>query len=164
LKNLLQPDAFVEEIEEGIFSAIAGNHRDSEYDEKAGFYDAVIGNPLYNRVLWGNKLSDYQNFCRAALASKPTGYVLDVGCGSLVFTSKVYTQYQERPLILVDRSLGMLRRAQVRLRNETGKTPENITLLQSDLFALPFRAGVFETVLSFGMLHIFSDTHRLFCR
>jgi ubiquinone/menaquinone biosynthesis C-methylase UbiE len=160
LKNLLKPGAFVEETEEGIYTSIESEGMEHEYDEKAGFYDAVIGNPLYNRVLWGNKLSDYQNFCREALASKSTGYVLDAGCGSLVFTGEVYAQYKERPLILVDRSLGMLRRAKTRLIDEKGKMPENITLLQGDLFALPFREGIFETVQSFGMLHIFSDTQR----
>jgi ubiquinone/menaquinone biosynthesis C-methylase UbiE len=77
-----------------------------------------------------------------------------------VFTGEVYAQYQARPLILVDRSLGMLRRAKSRLMNVQGKLPEHITLLQGDLFALPFRAGVFETVQSFGMLHIFGDTQK----
>jgi ubiquinone/menaquinone biosynthesis C-methylase UbiE len=160
LKELLKPNVVVEELEERFYTVMESSTREHEYDDKARFYDAVIGNALYNRILWGNTVHDYQNFCQAALASRSTGYVLDAGCGSLVFTGAVYTQAADRQLILVDRSWGMLKRAQRRLMAENGQLPENITLLQGDLFDLPFREGVFETVQSFGMLHVFGDTQR----
>ena len=76
----------------------------------------------------------------------------------MVFTSEIYAQYRMRPVILLDRSLGMLRKAKSRLEILNGKLPENITLVQGDILALPFKEGMFETVQSFGMLHIFNDT------
>jgi len=158
LKHLIKPDIEIEEVEPGIFSALPPAQRTHEYDDKAGMYDRVIGHPLYNRIVWKNRLADYADFCREALASRPNGPVLDAGCGSLVFTGEVYADYTARPLVLLDRSLGMLRQAKARLVDAQGKLPENIILMQGDIFDLPFQAGVFETVQSFGMLHIFSDT------
>lgn len=158
MKDLLKPNIEIEEVEPGIFSALPENQRTHEYDGKIGVYDNIIGNPVYNRVVWKNWLSDYANFCREALDSRPGGYMLDVGCGSLVFTGSVYAGYTARPLILLDRSLGMLRQAKTRLLDPQGKLPGNVTLLQGDVFDLPFKDGVFDTVGSYGMLHIFSDT------
>lgn len=83
-----------------------------------------------------------------------TGPLLDAGCGSLVFTSNVYAKL-ERPLILVDLSLGMLEAARARLIGILGGVPNNIFLLQADLRALPFRSNCFDTVLSMGMIHLF---------
>ena len=50
-----------------------------------------------------------------ALSSSSAGNVLDLGCGSLAFTAKVYSQYTERPVVLVDQSLKMLRMAKSRI-------------------------------------------------
>ncbi|MCB0167871.1 MAG: class I SAM-dependent methyltransferase [Anaerolineae bacterium] len=158
IKNLLKQNMVLEEIEAGIFTSIESTKREHEYDNKADLYDILIGSQLYNRIMWGNRLSDYQEFCRKALISGSKGYVLDAGCGSLVFTGELYAQYKERPLVLLDRSLGMLRKAKARLIALNGEIPENIYLLQGDILSLPFRDGVFETVQSFGMLHLFSDT------
>lgn len=158
INHVLQQNCFVEEVEDGIFTTIESTKRKHEYDDKAKQYDALIGANFYNRIMWGNQLSDYKEFCKKALSSRPEGYVLDAGCGSLVFTGDVYAQYKARPLVLLDRSIGMLQRAKYRLETLNGKIPENITLVQGDILALPFKAGVFETVQSFGMLHIFEDT------
>lgn len=158
MKDLLNPNVKIEEVEAGIYSALPPEQRTHEYDDKTGVYDSVIGHPLYNRIVWKNALSDYADFCREALDSRPNGPVLDAGCGTLVFTGAVYADYTARPLVLLDRSLGMLRQAKARLVDADGRLPENITLIQGDIFDLPFRAGVFETVASYGMLHIFSNT------
>lgn len=127
------------------------------YDRTAAFYDALVGNPLYNRVLWGNWPATYRAWCEQALAAPGTGPVLDVGCGTLVFTAEAYLRHAERPIILVDRSLGMLAKARARLLRRFGRVPEHLTLLQADLFDLPFRSHRFATVLSWGTLHLFDD-------
>jgi len=158
IQELLKQGQILEAVEDGIFTTLEADQRGHEYDDKAKGYDALIGSAIYNKLIWGNRLADYRRFCEKALTSRPTGYVLDAGCGSLVFTAEVYAQQTDRPLVLLDRSLGMLRRAKSRLEALNGKMPDHITLVQGDILALPFKAGVFDTVQSFGMLHIFADT------
>lgn len=158
IQDLLKPGQLFEAVEDGIFTTLEADQRSHEYDDKAKGYDALIGSWLYNELIWRNDLADYHRFCEQALTSRSTGYVLDAGCGSLVFTAGVYAQHADRPLVLLDRSLGMLRRAKSRLEALNGKMPDHLTLVQGDILALPFKAGVFDTVQSSGMLHIFNDT------
>ena len=83
--------------------------RGAPYDRKAAVYDRVVGARAYNRVIWGTSTTAYRKFASEALASG-TGPMLDAGCGSAVFTAGVYRR-ASRPLVLVDRSIGMLVRA-----------------------------------------------------
>lgn len=57
------------------------------------------------------------------------GPLLDVGCGSAVFTAAVY-QITRRSIVLADRSLG---RAQQRINGSAG-----VVFVQANLFDLPF--------------------------
>jgi len=160
LRSVLRDDVALRSVERDIFSVIPKKDQGHHYDKAARFYDWMIGNRFYNRIMWGNWPGQYQDFCSQVLASATHGPVLDAGCGTLVFTARVYAQC-ERPVILMDRSLGMLRRARSRLISQAGKVPESVILLQADIFNLPFRNHAFSTVQSFGMLHLFEDTHRL---
>lgn len=142
-------------IEPGIVSVLPPQEEAHHYDAIARLYDLVIGNGLYNRLLWGNGPADYSAFCQAALDSADGPY-LDTGCGTLVFTARAYGR-SERPLVLLDRSLGMLQKARQRLEREYGGMPGHVMLVQGDIFRLPFRDGVFGTVASYGLLHLFAD-------
>jgi len=69
---------------------------------------------------------------------------------------------------LLDRSLGMLKRARERLERITGAIGDNVIFLQGDVFDLPFRDNAFGTVISHGLLHmhdgkagIFSELERV---
>lgn len=146
-----------EEVEVGIFSCLDRNDRHSSYDNKVNLYDRIVGNPFYNRLIWGNWPSNYRDFCRRALASQPDGIYLDAGCGSLVFTASMYAAASSQPIILLDRSLGMLIKGRDRMRKLHGTVPENIIFLQADIFHLPFPDHVINTIASFGVLHIFED-------
>lgn len=53
------------------------------------FYDLVLCNRFYNRLVWGYSITDYASLTRDALEST-NGWVLDAGCGSLAFTAKTY--------------------------------------------------------------------------
>lgn len=150
-------DMFMEEVEEGIYSSIEFSKRASDYDRKVTLYDWLIGNPVYNRVIWGNWPKNYAHFCQEALDEHDNGVVLDAGCGSLVFTAKVYANAANKEIILLDRSLGMLKKAKERLIKLTGKIPNNIVLIQGDIFDLPFKNNVFDTVISVGVLHMFDN-------
>ncbi len=148
------------EISERFFSVFPEGKRKSNYDVKAKFYDYIIGNEIYNKIVWGNSKKDYENFCSLALSSSESGAVLDAGCGTLVFTAEAYSRCRKRPVILVDRSLTMLEKAAERLKRLNGEIPSNIILLQADIFNLPFKNNFFRTVNSFGMLHLFDDTRK----
>lgn len=143
-------------IEPDIYSALEDSNTTHHYDRLAGLYDRLIGSPWYNRFVWGSDCEDYRAFATAACQSQPAGPYLDAGCGSMLFTAAVYT-HSERPIIAVDHSLGMLRRARTRLRQASGEMPRNVLLLQADLLDLPFTSGTFSSVLSMGMLHLFGD-------
>lgn len=150
-------DVQLEEVDEGIFSCLGKADRRSDYDKKVGAYDFIVGNRFYNRIVWGNWPSEYREFCRQALASTPGGTYLDAGCGSLVFTASLYSEASNKLIVLLDRSLGMLTKGRDRIRQLKGRVPDNIKFLQGDIFDLPFRDQVFDTVASYGVLHIFDD-------
>jgi len=147
----------IEEVDEGIFSCIDRNYRRSDYDEKVNAYDLVVGNAIYNRIIWGNWPSNYVNFCSQALASTRGGIFLDAGCGSLVFTASTYANAENKLIVLLDRSIGMLRKGRERIKKHSGAIPKNIAFIQGDIFALPFQDDAFDTVASFGVLHMFEE-------
>ncbi|MEJ7706253.1 MAG: class I SAM-dependent methyltransferase [Nocardioidaceae bacterium] len=110
------------------------------YDGRVALYDRLVGNGLYNRFVWGTSPGSYAAFAAAAVADSD-GPLLDVGCGSALFTAGAYRGAGRR-MVLVDRSLGMLARAADRLQ---GHDPERIAFVQADLLDLPFQVGSFST-------------------
>jgi hypothetical protein len=86
---------------------------DAPYDHHAKVYDRLIGAPLYNRLIWRARVSDYAAFAAEAVADGD-GPMLDAGCGTAVFSADAY-RAASRPLILADRSRGMLDRAAERV-------------------------------------------------
>lgn len=134
---------------EGVLSALPPDDAGAPYDRTAAVYDRVVGGRTYNRVMWGTSTAAYGTFASEALAGG-AGPVLDAGCGSAVFTAGVYRP-ASRPLVLVDRSVGML----VRARSRLGGAPA--ALVQADLHDLPFREEGFATVGCYGTLHVLPD-------
>ncbi|MDQ4048248.1 MAG: class I SAM-dependent methyltransferase [Actinomycetota bacterium] len=125
-----------------VLSALSTHDEGAPYDRRASFYDRLIGSRVYNRLAWGASVTDYRAFAAEALAADD-GPFLDAGCGTLVFTATAYRK-ASRPLVLVDLSLGMLRRGAERL----GDAPA--MLVQADLLDLPFAPNRFSTVACFG--------------
>jgi SAM-dependent methyltransferase len=151
VKDILTPGIRLDEVEPGIFSVLPPDRATNSFD-KAGalaFYDTVACNPVYNRIMWGYWPSTLHAFC-ADLLGSAKGWFLDAGCGSLAFTAREYAG-TDRPLILADQSLTLLRKAGQRLAGT------NHLLLQADATALPFRDGVFDTVMSMNILHVLPD-------
>lgn len=143
-----------------IFSTLPEEVPSGSYDGRARLYDAVVGTMLYNRLLWGASTRNYRAFARYALASE-TGPFLDAGSGSAVFTDQAYAESQ-RPIILADRSIGMLGAAKKRISVAAGSGQlDRIAFIQADLFDFPFRRSSFSTVLSMGMLHLFENAGEL---
>ncbi|MHA7271023.1 class I SAM-dependent methyltransferase [Arthrobacter sp. HLT1-20] len=154
LEPFIAPGRALRRVDGGLLSALEADDPGSPYDGRAALYDRVIGSRLYNRLVWGSSPRSYATFAATAAASGH-GPLLDVGCGSAVFTAAVYTS-TDRPLILLDRSLGMLGRAAQRL-GTGGSGADGVAFMQADLFDLPFAPQQFQTVASFGMLHLFDD-------
>jgi SAM-dependent methyltransferase len=132
-----------------ILTALPSDEQGAPYDRHAALYDRLIGSRRYNRLIWGASIDGYAAFAREAVALSG-GPFLDVACGTAVFTAPVYRD-ATRPLVLVDRSLGMLERAARRLGDA------DATLIQADALDLPFEAGSFETVLSLSLLHVLDE-------
>ena len=102
---------------------------DNSFDEMAWFYDLVICNRFYNCFVWGYSTADYAPFTSKALNSSRNGWVLDAGCGSLAFNAKIYADYSNRPVVLLDHSLKLLKTAKSRLVKLYGGMPQNMIFL-----------------------------------
>jgi ubiquinone/menaquinone biosynthesis C-methylase UbiE len=152
--NELNLTAGFKTIDSGIYSALE-NVTGAAYDSKAKMYEKLVSSRLYNKIIWGTSPDDYTSFSEQAIHSA-NGLVLDAGCGGLIQTSGIYRTTKNR-CVLIDNSSEMLSIAKSRLVDAQGQVPSNITLLQADAFHLPFPDNTFDTVCSFGMIHIFDD-------
>lgn len=157
LEQLLSAGQQLRQIEPQIYSVIYPSEADNSFDEMAWFYDRVICNRFYNRIMWGYSITGYGPFTSRALNSSQDGWVLDAGCGSLAFNAKLYADYSDRPVVLLDHSLKLLKIAKSRLTKLHGGMPQNMIFLQGDALQLPFREKCFETILSLNLLHVFED-------
>jgi ubiquinone/menaquinone biosynthesis C-methylase UbiE len=147
------------EILPNISSTLPENERESSYDKIAGGYDALVGNGIYNRLIWGCSKSEYTRSAKVFFGQVPTGPIIDFGCGTCVFTASGYKGLENR-LTLFDRSLGMLKRAKKRLPRSS--------FIQGDALNAPFADGSFSGAMGWGMSHVFgtqasyfSEMHRL---
>jgi ubiquinone/menaquinone biosynthesis C-methylase UbiE len=162
LSQLLSKNVNLSMIEPHIYSVFQNIEAANSYDKMFGnFYDRVACNPLYNRLVWGYSITKYASLAHIALTSSKNGFVLDLGCGSLAFTAKTYVQYSERPVVLLDQSLKLLRIAKARLTKLNGGVPENMIFLQADALQLPFVPNSFNTIISFNLLHVLYDVKKL---
>lgn len=156
---LFLPNTVLRQVEPDIYSVLPNNETGNEYDGQFGFiYDLIACNWIYNRLIWGYSVKIFSRVAEEALQATTEGTMLDLGCGSLAFTARTYCRYPERPVILADQSLKMLRMAKSKLIQLKGKVPDNLTLLHADALQLPFQEKTFRTVLSENLLHCLPDT------
>jgi SAM-dependent methyltransferase len=148
-------------IEAHIYSVYSQVENIGSYDRFGSIYDVVACNRLYNRLVWGYWTSGFHSLCLDALRSAKDGWVLDAGCGSLAFTAKTYSQYSERPVVLLDQSIKLLRIAKARLTHLHGSVPPNMVFLHGDALDLPFKPKSFTTIISMNLLHVFQDPKKL---
>ncbi len=162
LSALLLENSIFRLVEPNIYSVLPDNEFGNEYDTQFGFiYDWVACNPIYNRLIWGYSVKIFPQIANDAIRSSADGKDLDLGCGSLAFTAETYSQYSERPVVLVDQSLKMLRMAKSRLIKRNGNVPDNLVFLHADALQFPFRAKAFKTIISENLLHCLDDTNIL---
>jgi SAM-dependent methyltransferase len=157
LEEILLPGTSTREVVHGIHSLYEPGSSTNAFDEAGAlsFYDFIACNPAYNKIMWGYSTADYGRLCRKALDSG-RGWVIDAGCGSLAFTADVYSGYRNRPVLFLDQSLCLLRKARERLSSKGGLT-ESMVFLHGDALDLPFKPGVFSTVIALNLLHMIED-------
>jgi ubiquinone/menaquinone biosynthesis C-methylase UbiE len=148
----------ITELEDNIFEA--EGLREGEYDDQAVQYDRLISNDLYNRIMWGNATKTYADFCKMGLKNNNEGIIADIGCGTLSFTHKVYAEYSKKDIVLCDLSYEMLKLGKNRIEN-ISKDMSTIVFLRSNALDMPFKDNSIQTVLTFGLLHIFNDPSEL---
>lgn len=162
LSELLQDNVSLRLIEPNIYTVVQNTEVANSYDTGFGnIYDWVACNPIYNRLIWGYSITKFASLVNEALTSSNKGYVLDLGCGSLAFTAQTYIQYSDRPVVLIDQSLKMLRIAKSRLTKLNGKVPDNMVFLNADALKLPFQSNSFNTIISLNLLHCLDDIKEL---
>jgi len=145
------------EIENRIYE-VKGLQK-GEYDSQAVQYDKLISNGLYNKIMWGNSPKDYADFCKKGLENKD-GIITDIGCGTLGFTHRIYAENNVENLFLCDLSFEMLKIGKDKLES-VSKDILTITFLRSDALNMPFKESIVQTVLIFGVFHIFENPSKL---
>jgi len=162
LSEIITGGAGLRLVEPHIFSTLPEGQEDSDYDKSFGnIYDIIACNRFYNRLIWGYWPREFASLCHDALRSSSNGWVLDAGCGSLAFTARTYSGYSGRPVVLLDRSIKLLRMARARMVKIAGQVPSNMVFLHGDALSLPFRPGSFSTVIALNLLHALEDAGRL---
>ena len=139
-----------------LSSCLPPEQREAHYDAIAGTYDVLVRSRLYNRLIWGVSRDLYRAFIGEALAAAGDGLLLDAGCGSAVLSAPAYRAHPV-DAVLLDLSLGMLKRAERRV-------PEGPDLVQGDLYDLPFADGSVDAVLHFGIAHVLKDPPAAFAQ
>jgi SAM-dependent methyltransferase len=159
LTEIISKDVKIRLIEPHLYSVYPLGTMPGSYDSfgASTIYDVVACNRFYNWLMWGYSVKDYFTLCEKALYSSSSGLVLDIACGSLAFTAKLYATYSRRPVILLDQSLNLLRKAKSRLIKVCDKVPDNMVLIQADALQLPFVPNVFGTLISLNLLHCLED-------
>jgi len=161
LSSLILSDVSLRLVEPHIYSVYSEGEHTNTYDKSRAFYDLVMGNRYYNRIMWGYRIEDFASFCHEGLVSSVDGWALDAGCGSLIFTARTYANYSDRPIVLLDESIQMLKAAKSRLVKLNGSVPPNIVFLHGDVLQLPFKHKSFHTIVSMNVLHVLKDEKRV---
>ncbi|GBD96178.1 hypothetical protein BMS3Abin06_01061 [bacterium BMS3Abin06] len=70
LFEVLAKDVNLRFIEPHIYSIFHNGENPNFFDKMARFYDIVICNPLYNRLMWGYSVKNYTTLVQDALTTK----------------------------------------------------------------------------------------------
>ncbi len=93
----------------------------------------------------------------AALDIRDDTVVLDVGCGTGIYTRPLARRMPRGLAVGIDRSEPMLRRALRLLEREPVK---NVCFVRADGEQLPVASGSADAVVGCGVLHLFQDADR----
>jgi SAM-dependent methyltransferase len=129
----------------------------AHYDLTAPAYDVLVGSSLWHETLWKTTTHAFRTFASTIYGSRSEGAHVELGCGSLLFTSHLYVEDRGRPVILIDHSVRMLRLARRRLRGAAGAVPRHVVLVRGDARDLRLATGWASTVLAVHVLHVLRE-------
>ena len=79
----------------------------------------------------------------------------------MAFSARTYLRYSERPVVLLDHSIKLLRITKSRLTRLNSYIPANMVFLHGDALNLPFKPKIFNTIISLNLLHVLSDVKKV---
>lgn len=134
------------------------------YDAVAPSYDRLLTSStlftrLYNKTVWGLYDGDYVGKLLSFFPDAAGKIILDVPVGTGVFTCEMYQRIAQssRSIIVLDYSLGMLRRAKERYeRNGI----DNIIYVRGDIGNLPLPDGCVDILLTMNGYHAFPEKEK----
>ncbi len=124
---------------------------DEQYVESFGDEWTIFNNVKNKSKIFDNDIKNYLALNKEDIKGKR---VLEIGCGT--------GPYLQKNAQVADEIIGIdLSRAVESSQKNVGHLP-NVTIMQADLFNLPFKEGVFDVVYSLGVLHHTPNTHKAF--
>lgn len=88
------------------------------------------------------------------LLGKPTGWILDIPCGSGIFSIPVYKSNPRAKFIAVYYFMEMLKTAKYKTEK---KGVDNVIFIRADVANLPFAESIFDGAISFAGFHAFPE-------
>lgn len=130
------------------------NKNNSEYDTISGLlYNLWVMNPIIISLTWGiGALATL--FKMKRLLEIPGGWILDVPCGTGIFSTSVYKSKPASNFIAMDYCMGMLQAAR---KKAESKNIRNVIFIRADVGNLPFKDNAVDGSFSMAGLHAFSD-------
>lgn len=128
------------------------------YNDKEDFVQGVFSNIAKNYDLMNTVLSfgqDYfwRKFAVKQMQLQPNNCILDVACGTCVFTQEALRQVPSLEVEALDFNEAMLEQGRIRL--ESKDIIDNVNLVQGDAMALPYEDNTFDAAMSgFAMRNV----------
>jgi ubiquinone/menaquinone biosynthesis C-methylase UbiE len=133
------------------------------YDTVSTAYDQLLTGAtsfarMYNQIVWGLNDEDYVNDLLTLFPDVDNKVILDVPVGTGVFTLDLYQKIaKSAQIIVLDYSLGMLRKAKARYE-KNGIT--NIVYIHGDIGELPLLDDSVDVLLTMNGYHAFPEKEK----
>ncbi|MGP1438779.1 MAG: class I SAM-dependent methyltransferase [Treponema sp.] len=131
---------------------------DKHFKSNSSLYDDFLTGKtwfsrLFNRLFWHD--SSLLPIAKITLDMHPKdfkGKLLDVPCGTGVFTKDLYSSMKDAQIIALDYSVEMIERFKLAI-----KECSHITFVQGDVGALPYEDETFDAVLCMNGIQCFPN-------
>jgi methyltransferase, UbiE/COQ5 family len=133
---------------------------DKKFKAQSALYDDFITGRtwiarLFNRIFWHDKsLVQEAKITLDMLPKGFSGKMLDVPCGTGIFTKDLYLSMQDSQIVALDYSIQMIERFKLALE---GHECNHITFVQGDVGALQYEDETFDLVLCMNGYQCFPD-------
>ncbi len=122
------------------------------YDTIAPIFDLAF--PLMSMTVWNCPPLRYVDWAHRAMGRGEDGLLLTSPVGTGFILKHVQSVHTQFPIVATDVSWRMLRKAQARFKRGGNS---NITLIKAEPAALPFKDGVFRSVMTLNGVSGFYD-------